>query len=213
MATTSEKLERLHPEIIQNYFNSGNPSGIPPEVISYIEKIDKIPELYRRHGSPSRTAQELKRLYPDLFPSQNTARALVYLAINHFHLNSSVKNQAWDNLYADRFDELAQIEVKNGNIEAAKRIYNEAHRLRTIRNDDAIDTDKLRPLIQVISPQVTPEMLELDGDYDLKTMWTDVKGFVNHRLKHVENEQKQAILREAANNLNIDDTDFEDIDE
>lgn len=213
MATVSEKLERLHPEIIQNYFNSGNSSGIPPEVISYIEKIDKIPELYRRHGSPSRTAQELKRLYPELFPSQNTARALVYLAINHFHLNSSVKNQAWDNLYADRFDELAQIEVKNGNIEAAKRIYNEAHRLRTIRNDDAIDTDKLRPLIQVISPQVTQEMLDIDGDYDLKTMWTDVKGFVNHRLKNVDTEQKRAILREAGKNLNIDDADFEDIDE
>ena len=89
----------------------------------------------------------------------------------------------------------------------------EAHRLRTLRNDDAIDTDKLRPLIQVISPQVTQEMLDIDGDYDLKTMWTDVKGFVNHRLKNVDIDQKRAILREAGKNLNIDDTDYEDIDE
>src|SRR3990172_13173134 len=131
MATTTEKLERLHPDIIKNYFNSGNPSGIPDDVIAYIEKIDKIPELYRRHASPTRTASELKQLYPDLFPSVNTARALVYLAINHFHLNNNVKNQAWDNLYADRFDELADLEASRGNIEAAKRIYTEAHRLRT----------------------------------------------------------------------------------
>lgn len=213
MATISEQLERLHPEIIQNYFNSGNASGIPPQVIAFIDKIDKVPELYRRHSSPTRTANELKKLYPDIFANINTARALVYAAINHFHLNSTVKNQAWDNLYADRFDELANLEAAKGNIEAAKRIYTEAHRLRTIRNDDAIDTDKLRPIIQVISPQVTPEMLQLDADYNLKTLWGDVKGFVKYQVKNVDDDAKQAILREAATNLNIQDADFEDIDE
>lgn len=210
MATISEQLERIHPDIIQNYFNSGNASGIPPAIIEYIDKIDKVPELFRRHSSPTRAANELKKLYPHLFASTNTARAIVYAAINHFHLNSTVKNHAWDNLYADRFDELANLEASHGNIEAAKRIYTEAHRLRTLRNDDAIDTDKLRPIIQVISPQVTPEMLQLDGDYSLNTLWGDVKGFIKYQVKNVDDEQKQAILREAATNLNIEDADFED---
>lgn len=212
MATVSEKLERLHPDIIRNYFSSGNPSGIPADVVAYIEKIDKIPELYRRHASPTRTARELMQLYPDLFNTFASARALVYAAINHFNLNSTVKNQAWDNVYADRFDELAYIEVKKGNIEAAKRIFAEAHRLRTLRNDDSIDVDKIGPIVQVISPQVTPEMLDLDENYSLKNMWTDVKAFVKHRIKGIDNEQQDALLREAAKNLNIQDADFEDIE-
>lgn len=209
----SEQLERLHPEILQNYFDTGNTSGIAPEVVAYIQKIDKIPELYRKNGSPTRTSRNLMRLYPDLFNSFKTAQALVYAAINHFHLNSGVKNQAWDNLYADRFDELAQIEVKRGNIEAAKRIYTEAHRLRTLRNDDSLDVDKLRPIVQVISPEVTASMLDIDGNYSLKEMWTDVRVFVKHRLKGVSTEQEDAILKEAAKTLNIEDADFEDLDQ
>ncbi|MBV5334189.1 MAG: hypothetical protein JZU49_00095 [Sulfuricurvum sp.] len=211
--TVSETLERLHPEVIQNYFDTGNASGISAEVIRYIEKIDKIPELYRRHQSPTATSRELMKLFPDLFTSFKTAQALVYAAINHFHLNSTIKNQAWDNLYADRFDELAKIEVKRGNIEAAKRIYTEAHRLRTLRNDDSLDVDKLRPIVQVISPEVTASMLDIDGNYSLKEMWTDVRVFVKHRLKGVSTEQEDAILKEAAKNLNIEDADFEDIDQ
>lgn len=209
----SEQLERIHPEILQNYFDTGNTSGIAPEVVAYIQKIDKIPELYRKNGSPTRTSRDLMRLYPDLFNSFKTAQALVYAAINHFHLNTSVKNQAWDNLYADRFDELAQIEVKRGNIEAAKRIYADAHRLRTLRNEDKIDTDKIRPVIQVISPEVTREMLNLSEDYNLKTLWSEVKVFVKHQVKNVSDEQRSEILREAANTLNIEDADYEDIDE
>lgn len=213
MAKTSEKLERLHPDIIKNYLSTGNLSGIPEDVIKYIEKIDKVPELYRRNGSPSKTARELQKTYPDLFRNFQTARGLVYAAINHFHLNSTVKNEAWDNLYADRFDELANIEVKRGNIEAAKRIFSEAHRLRTLRNDDSIDPDMLRPILQLISPEATPEILGLDNEYNLKELWTDVKGFVNHRVKGIDEEQRNAVLREAAKNLNIDDTDWEDINE
>lgn len=213
MTTVSDKLHRLHPDIIQNYLLSGNPSGIPKDVIAYIEKIDKIPELYRRNGSPSKTARRLMADYPDVFTSFQTARGLVYAAINHFHLNNSVKNEAWDNLYADRFDELAQIEVKRGNIEAAKRIYTEAHRLRTLRNDDQINPDLLRPIIQVISPEATPQILDLDEEYNLKELWVDVKGFVNHRIQGIDDEQRQAILREAGKSLNIDDTDWEDITE
>ena len=211
--TASETLEKLHPEVIQNYFNTGSTSGIPADAIKYIEKIDKVPELYRKNGSPTKTSRDLMRLYPDLFNSFKTAQTLVYAAINHFHLNSGVKNQAWDNLYADRFDELAQIEVKRGNIEAAKRIYTEAHRLRTIRNEDAIDVEKIRPVVQVISPEVTPAMLDIDGDYSLKVLWSDVKVFVKHQIKNVSEDQRRAILHEAANNLNIQDADYEDIEQ
>ena len=211
--TVSETLERLHPEVIQNYFDTGKQSGIADEVIRYIEKIDKIPELYRRHQSPTATSRELMKLFPDLFTSFKTAQALVYAAINHFHLNNSIKNQAWDSLYADRFDELAQIEIKKQNIEAAKRCYAEAHRLRTLRNDDSLDVEKLRPIVQVISPEVTASMLDIDGNYSLKEMWTDVRVFVKHRLKGVTDEQGTAILHEAAKTLNIEDADFEDIDQ
>lgn len=209
MATIAEKLETLHPDVIRNYIATGKPSGITADLVEYIQKIDKVPELFRIHGSPSKTARELCTLYPGLFSSVNIARIVVFAAINHFHLNSTVKNQAWDNLYADRFDELAQIEIQRKNIDSAKRILTEAHRLRTLRNDDSIDPDKIKPVIQVISPQVTPDMLGLDPNFDIGTYWRDVKTFVKNRLKNVDTEQKDAILREASRNLNIEDADFE----
>ena len=213
MATASDKLQLLHPDIIRHYLETGRASGIGNEVIALIDKLDSIPELYRRYQNPTKTARELISLYPELFNSFQTARGLVYVAINFFHLNAAVKNEAWDNLYADRFDELAAIEAKRGNIESAKRIYTEAHRLRTLRNDDKIDANLLHPVVHVLSPEASDEMLGIDKDYNLKELWTDVKVFVKHRVTNVDDDQKEAILREAKRSLNIDDTTFEDITE
>ncbi|MCT4602477.1 MAG: hypothetical protein N4A59_06210 [Marinifilum sp.] len=214
MATVSDKLQKLHPDIIKDYLDTGVSEGIPEEVRKYIDMLDKVPDIHRRCASPTKTAKELQSKFPDIFRSFNTARAIVYAAINHFHLNISVKNEAWDHFYADHLDELARIEAKKGNAEGAKRILLDAHALRTNKDDSGIDADLLKPIVQVISPVVTPQLLDLDDEeYDLKTIdvewrkkkiFDDTKKFVKD-LKGVSENQASIIIKEAALNLNITD--------
>jgi hypothetical protein len=207
--TVSERLNKLHPDIIKNYLDTGKSEGIPQEVKKYIDLLDRVPDLYRRYSSPTKTARELQKLYPDDFRNYQTARSLVYAAINHFHLNNTVKNEAWDNLYADQLDELSRICVKKRDFGEAKRCLIEAHRIRTSRSDDIIDPDILKPITEVLSPEVPAEFFGIEDEYDLKTLWVKKKEtydaadkFVT-KLKGVNDHQKKDIMKEVGLNLNI----------
>jgi len=222
MATVSDKLQRLDPEIIRNYLDTGISEGVPADVQKYIDLLDKVPDIHRKCASPSKTAKQLQLSYPDLFKSYHTARAIVYAAINHFHLNISVKNEAWDNLYADKLDELSRIAAASNSLDTARRFLMQAHQLRTRKDESGIDPDKLKPIVQVISPLVTPEILGLnDEDFDLrdidvnwkkKQMFDETKKFVKD-LKGVNESQASLIIKDAAMNLNIVDVESEDVED
>lgn len=204
------KLEALHPDIVQHYLKTGYTGVIPPEVQVYIDRLDKVPELLRRFPSISKCARELLDKYPDDKISFHRARQLIYDAINYFHLNNTVRNEAWDHYYADRFEELARIAAVDKDIPEARRLMEKAHDLRTRRDENTIDPDKLRPMIQVISPQVTPEMLGIKNK-DLKTIWSTKKqlydesmAFVDS-LKDVPDSNRELIRTEIRQNLNMDD--------
>jgi hypothetical protein len=204
------KLEALHPDIVQQYLKSGYTGAIPPQVQVYIDRLDKVPELLRRYPSISRCARELLNLYPDGGISFQTARQLIYDAINYFHLNNTVRNEAWDHYYADRFEEIARIAMADNNTSEARRLMEKAHELRTRKDESQIDPDKLRPMIQVISPQVTPGMLGLK-EKNLKTIWSakkqlydDSMAFVDG-LKDVPDSKRDSIRTEIRQNLNMDD--------
>jgi len=136
----------------------------------------------------------------------------VFDAINFFHLNNTVRNEAWDYYYADRLEALGQkaektfddapAEVKfSGLIQEARRCYERAHALRTKRDENAVDPESLRPKDFLINPDVSPERLGLKKQ-SIKQLWSDTSAFI--KKLELEEEEKERLLKESAEVIDVD---------
>ena len=205
-----ERFEKLHPDIIQSFRITNKSDAIPEDLQRFILILDKVPELLRRYPSVSRCARELVNRYPNFKLAFKTASEIVYQSINYFHLNSSVQNTAWNNYYADKLEELSNISVAAGDISVAERCIIHAAKLRQNPNENIIDTTKLHPIVHVISPEVTWQMLGGKKEYNLKSI-------AGERLKQYKNacdiidtfpintDQKEDLKHEAGLSMNITD--------
>lgn len=205
--------EKLHPEIIQSFIQTGKSEAIPQDVQRFITILDKIPDMHRKFPNISRCAKELMKLYPQYNLSFQTAREFIYTAINYFHLNSSVKNEAWNQYYADRAEDLHHICVKMGDMKTAKEYLNLAHEWRQSKKENSIDVSKLVPVKQVLSSKLTPKMLNLN-EYNLKTLWSESFKIFKEAAQEIDSyeinsEDKIKLKEEARLNLNIDEEDAE----
>ena len=206
----TEKFELLHMDLIQAFRVNGKSDAIPVEVQQFIRIIDKVPELFQRYPGVNRCSREMVKLYPGLNMAYRTAQEYVFYAINYFHLNSEVKNEAWNNYFADKMMELHQIALKDGNLTEARRCLEKARDYRYNRNENAIDVKNLRPIIHVLSPNVRASMLDLPSDISMKTLWVEKKKKLNEALEFIDkldvnDEEKERFTREAQLNMNISD--------
>jgi hypothetical protein len=215
--TTKEQFEALHPDIIQNFRLGKIASGIPDNVQRFILAMDEVPEYHRRHPNISKCCRVLMEHFPEKFTSFRYAQEIVYASINYFHLNNTVKNAAWDMYYADKMEDYAQAATLKGNIDLAMKCTDLAHKYRTNRDESAIDSGKLAPNTYILSPDITPELIGLRGDIDLKTLWKKKRQVFDDATKFINgldirDEQKTALVKETAENLNFADADYEELD-
>ncbi len=211
-----ERFESLHPDIIQSFLEKNSSDAIPEDLQRYIILLDRVPELQRRYPSVSRCARELMKLYPQFNLAFNTAREIIWEAINYFHLNSTVRNAAWNDYYADKLEELSNIATASGNFGVARRCIVDAARLKQNPNENVIDTSKIRPIVHVMSPEVTWQMLGGKKEYNLKSIAGERLRQYREACKTIDSfpvntEQKDKLKEEAALSMNI--TDMEDDDE
>lgn len=219
--TTKQMFEALPPEIVSDYLKTRKSEGIPEKVQRFIEAIDKVPEQHRRYPSVSRCCRELMKLYPDEFTSFRYAQEIVYASIQYHHLNNNVSNAAWDNYFADKQEELANIAVMAGKLDVASLCFERARRYRTNKDDNAFDAAKLRPHTNVLSPDVPPILLGLIDENGKEPSLNDVfkrkekvldEAVKMIRKMDVSDEEKNRLIYEAKMNLNMpEDIDFEDI--
>jgi len=208
-----EKFERLHPDLIQSYRLTGKSDAIPEDVKAFINILDSIPELNRIFPSVNQCARELVKKYTSLNLAFRTAQEYVYYAINYFYLNSTVKNEAWDNYYADKMMELAKIALSNNSIYEARLCLVSAHKMRFNRNENSIDMEKLRPIIHIISSEVKPKMLGLPDNINLKSLWVERKKKYEEAIDFIDKldinqENKDQLIEEARLNMNIDEAEI-----
>lgn len=216
MATIREKFEALPIEIVTDFLKTGESEGIPADVQRFIVAIDKVPAFHRRYPSINKCCRVLVDKFPEIFTSFRYTQEIVYASINYFHLNNDVTNAAWDNYYADKQDELAQMAVLNKDFKAASIIYERARRYRTNKDENAYDPQKIRPHTYVLSPEAPPHYFGLEEDYDLKTLWSrknelakEAKDLLNS-IDDIDDAQREKVMKEVRQNLNIVDTPYEE---
>lgn len=214
--TKEEQFQLLHPDIIQSFLATGKSDAIPVDLQRYILLLDKVPELQRRYPSVSTCARKMMALYPSDNLSFHTARQIIYDAINYFHLNSTVKNTAWNNLYADRAEELHYICVAQGDLKTAGAYLEKAKEWRHNPNEDVINPNLLKPNVFVLSPVVTWKMLTgKDEEPSLKVIAGERFKQFKEACKMIDSypinsEQKVNLKKEAALTLNIEDVEVID---
>jgi hypothetical protein len=204
MATLTD-VDKLHPDILQEFRRTKRSNSIPEDVQQYIIQIDIAFDILKINGSIRDAARELvERMNGDELTFA-TARRRIYDAINYFHINSTVRNEAWDNYYADRFEELSKQAYTEKDYTEARRCLERAHALRTKRDENAINPEDMKIKDWLINPDISPERLGLK-EYNLHRLWTDSQTFIED-LK-LDSEHKQGLLKETAEVIDID---YEDV--
>jgi hypothetical protein len=204
MATLTD-VDKLHPDILQEFRRTKRSNSIPEDVQQYIIQIDIAFDILKTNGSIRDAARELvERMNSDELTFA-TARRRIYDAINYFHINSTVRNEAWDNYYADRFEELSKQAYTEKDYTEARRCLERAHTLRTKRDENAINPEDMKIKDWLINPDISPERLGLK-EYNLRRLWLDSQTFIDD-LK-LDSEHKQGLLKETAE---VIDVDYEDV--
>ncbi|MBI9052469.1 MAG: hypothetical protein JEY96_01545 [Bacteroidales bacterium] len=204
-----DKLEKLDPDIIADFRKRKESSAIALPLQQFIIHLDRAAELHNLYGNVTKVAKDLVTEFPDEITFQ-TARQRVYDAINYFHLNNNVKNQAWDNYYADKQEDLARIAIADGNYTTAFKALDKAHYYRTKKDESAIDLELLSPPVFLITPDITVEGLGF-GRKDLRKISKKASdGMYEQFIEQmpINKEEKEALKKDA----NITDVDHEEID-
>jgi hypothetical protein len=214
MNPSLKEIDKLPVELIQQFRVTKRSAAIPEYLQRYILHLDKASELFNLKGNIADICKELQLAFPDDDLSFSTAKNRVFDAINFFHLNNTVRNEAWDHYYADRLEALgkkaedaydADSDKFSGNIQEARRCYERAHALRTKKDENAVDPELLKPKDFLINPDTTAERLGLKAK-NLKVLWSDSASFI--QKLELGNDVKNSLLHEVAE---VTDIDYEDI--
>lgn len=157
MSSYLEKLDRLSPEVIASFRETGKSGAIELALQQFILQMDSVMEIKDsyRFDNVTLIAKELLARRPEL-KLLRTAKKRVYDAYSFFHVSDSVSNKVWDNIYADKMEDLAHMCIAKGKEETALRAFLEAHRFRT-QALNRISPEDLKPPVFIISPNLKPE--------------------------------------------------------
>lgn len=155
----SDRLEilRSYPvEQIQAYLKSRQSDAIPPEMQDYILKLNSAASIIHHNGTNiTRACKALQLEFPEMTLAQ--ARGIYYDALEFFYIDESVSARAWDMVFADQFEDLKNLAIKEDKLNVAYRCMEKAHELRTMTRE-SLDYDWTPPVF-LISTTVRPESL------------------------------------------------------
>jgi hypothetical protein len=204
-------LETIPVEILQDFRKTGESMALGDDLKQYILQLDRAVEIRTQEHEHNimRGAKRLRESFPEI--SLSTAKNRIYDAINYFHLNSTVKAEAWSNYYADRMEDLARLSIAANNITEARRCIERSKEFRLEASNLAIDPNEIKPHTFLISPEVNPSLLGLE-EFNLGQLWTNTEKFI--RDLPIDQRDKQTALSDAALALNrTEDIDYEDVNE
>lgn len=207
-----ETIEKLHPDIIRDFLQTGSSSAIPAEVQMFIFQLQWAAEIWERERNISRAARKLQER---TFANQKevlsiqTAKARIYAAIAYFDIDSNVPQQVWDRDTANKIEDVAKLAIKLDRPDVAKSCFLEANDLRRRANDT--EQTNGRPIIFLMSPDVDIASLGFNKK-NLKTIAKKAAdGFYINLITslNTDKDEKQRMLRDAG----VEDVEFEEISE
>ncbi len=203
-----EHLQKLAPEIVERFLETreAKPLGIPQPLADYILQINAAANLHRRYHSITECARHLQKNYPEL--SIHTCKSRIYDSINYLNADSNVTAEAWHTYFADMFMKLFEVNLVGHNFREAKNCLKISCEYRIKSSANAIDPDRIKFKPQIVS-----------ADMELDRMGIKSNGLLNafkDAMKIIEktetnDTEKNRLMEEVRRELNITDTDYEEI--
>lgn len=197
------RLIEIGEDEIQLFRTSGQSSIIPFEVQRYILHIERAAELFPRIQNVTIIAKRLMSEFPSDKMALITARTRVYDSINYFHLNNSVRNEAWDNYYAfEMYPKLFLLALKKQDIDLAFKIQSKIHETLTKRDKSQFGIEELNMRPILINPDIPLERLGIQAK-DLREIWRNASTMFDKL--GLEDADKTRLKLELSRELNIEE--------
>lgn len=181
-----EQLQDLSPEQVEYFLEHRDSPDIPDAMKKYILQLDTVARITHQNKLSVRDAcKQLQREWPELTPSQ--ARTIYYDALAYFYLDDSLSCRAWDNIYAEKFEDLSRLAIAANKLDVAYKCSVKAHELRT-KERESKDIDWRAPVF-VMNINVRPEDL----------------GFKSQKLADIARRNEDEKFREMIVNLPASD--------
>lgn len=206
-----EKIRSLSPLTINRVVETQgrDTCSLPAEDIQYILQLNRASELMRDHeqvdGSQLSVARALQREFPAL--SLRTARRRVADCISYLYSDSSNTPEEWHEFYADKMDMLAQIAEQNGNIESARRCYQQAHDYRELAAAGRVAPERVRFKRILVSPDVDASRMGLGGE-GIRDLLRRANKIIDE--SNIPQKEKERLRRETELETGIEDVSFEE---
>lgn len=180
------QLQDLPVETLQYFLEHRDSEDITPEIRTYIEMVDAVARYTHKHDlSVQRVIERLMAEFPGTTYRQ--ARTVYYEALDFFYLDDRLSARAWDNVYAEKFEDLGKLALTAGKIGDAYKCFAKAHELRT-QERESKDVDWRAPVF-LVNMNVRPEDL----------------GFKSQKLADISKRQEDEQIRAMIMGLQVPD--------
>ena len=203
-----EIIEKLHPDIINNFLQTGVSKGISPEIQIFLKQMQWAAEIYEYERNITRAASllhtrilALQKLNVDV----RTCKARIYSAIAYFNIDNNVSIKVWETDYANKYEDLAKVAIAADEFKTAKACLDAAHDCR-IRASEAAEKDGSWAPVFLISKEITPELLGFSKRSLKEIAKKNNEGFYINLIDSlpIEKDEKKRLLKDA----NIEDAEI-----
>lgn len=203
-----EHLQRLPLEVVERFLDirDAKSLGIPEKLAQYILQINEAYNLNRKYRSVSDCAVQLRRKYPEL--TLPTAKSRVYDSINFFNIDCSVTAPAWDNYFADKMMDLADVNLVAHKFSEVRRCFELAHKYRSRASANIISPERTKFKPQIVSAEMKLERMGLKENGILEA-WRRGKAIIENF--QVPTTAKDDLINDLQRELGIMDSDYEEI--
>ena len=109
-----ETIEKLHPDIVHHFLQTGECKGIPEEIQLFLKQMQWAAEIYEYERNISRAARLLRTRIMALQEKDvdiRTCKARFYSAISYFNVDNNVATKVWETDYANKYEDLAKLAI------------------------------------------------------------------------------------------------------
>lgn len=213
MASNIDILDKLHPDLITAYLETGRCDGIPEDVQLFLKQIQWAAELYEYERNITRCASQLRTriiAQQKILIDVRTCKARIYAAINYFSIDNNVAIKVWESNFADKYEDLAKYASSLNDVKTQMRCYERAIECRR-RASEAADIDKEWAPIFIIDCKVSAEQLGFQKKSLREIARKNNEGYYLQLINDlpIEKDDKKRLLRDA----DIQDVEEEQIEE
>ena len=199
--TLTDKLDKLHPDLIGAFLATGKCDGIPNDVQLFLKQIQWAAEIYEYERNISRAAKTLRKriiAMQHVSIDLRTCRARIYEAINYFSIDNNVSSKVWEDSYADKYEDLAKLCAAKGDYKTQKDCYNQALECRR-RASQIAEASTDMGIVFLFSKDLSAEQLGYTSENLKKIASKYNEGFYLNMINSlpVDKDEKKRLLRDA----------------